>query len=173
MSKSIVPVDRIAQSISLLRGQKVMLDSDLAALYGVTTKVLNQAVKRNRNRFPDDFMFRLNADEVERLISQFGTSNAPDGPRTNRSRSQIVTLRRGQNIKYLPYVFTEQGVAMLSSVLNSKRAGERTRPACGRWRPRHRELFLSGFIVPSRICRRAFRRGRRKEHARRVCSPIR
>jgi ORF6N domain len=122
MSKSIVPVDRIAQSIYLLRGQKVMLDSDLAALYGVTTKVLNQAVKRNRNRFPDDFMFRLNTDEVERLIFQFGTSKTPHGPRTNRSRSQIVTLKRGQNIKYLPYVFTEQGVAMLSSVLNSERA---------------------------------------------------
>lgn len=86
-----------------------MLDADLAALYGVGVKVLNQAVKRNRERFPADFMFRLSWEEVERSRSQFVTLN--DGPG-----------RRGRNIKFLPHVFTEQGVAMLSSVLRSKRA---------------------------------------------------
>ena len=117
MSKDIVPVSRIAQSIRLLRGQKVMLDVDLAALYGVATKVLNQAVKRNAARFPDDFMFKLSGEEMER-ISQTVTSSLG----LERSRSQFVTLKRGQNIKYHPYAFTEQGVAMLSSVLNSARA---------------------------------------------------
>lgn len=107
MKREIIPAVRIAQSIHVLRGQKVILDFDLAALYGVATKVLNQAVKRNAERFPDDFMFRLTVTESERLF---------------RSRSQIVTLKRGQNIKYRPYVFTEQGVAMLSSVLKSDRA---------------------------------------------------
>ena len=82
-----------------------MLDKDLADLYGVETRVLNQAVKRNIKRFPDDFMFRLSRAEAEEL-----------------SRSQIVILKRGQNIKYLPYVFTENGVAMLSSILKSDRA---------------------------------------------------
>jgi ORF6N domain-containing protein len=104
MKTEIVPIKVIAQSIRLLRGQKILLDVDLATLYGVTTKALNQAVNRNRDRFPDDFMFRLSADEA------------------GRSRSQFVTLKRGQNIKYLPYAFTEQGVAMLSSVLRSERA---------------------------------------------------
>lgn len=81
-----------------------MLDKDLAELYGVKTKVLNQAVKRNIERFPEYFMFQLTKEETE------------------LSRSQFVTLKHGKNIKYLPYAFTEQGVAMLSSVLNSKRA---------------------------------------------------
>ncbi len=81
-----------------------MLDKDLAELYGVPVKVLNQSVKRNIERFPEDFMFQLNAMELERL------------------RSQFVTLKRGEHRKYLPYVFTENGVAMLSSVLNSRRA---------------------------------------------------
>ena len=96
--------DHIQQHILLIRGQKVMLDSDLAELYEVTTRALNQAVKRNIGRFPADFMFQLNYQEVR------------------ISRSQIVTLKRGQNIKYLPHAFTEQGVAMLSSVLRSERA---------------------------------------------------
>ena len=84
-----------------------MLDSDLARLYEVETRVLNQAVKRNTDRFPDDFMFQLTQEEATAIF---------------RSRSQFVILKRGGNIKYLPYVFTEQGVAMLSSVLNSDRA---------------------------------------------------
>jgi hypothetical protein len=124
MSKEIVPALRIAQSICLLRGQKVILDFDLAALYGVATKVLNQAVKRNRERFPADFMFQLTAEETSNLRSQFVTSRSQ--PVGNQSiamnRSQFVTLKRGQNIKYRPYAFTEEGVAMLSSVLNSARA---------------------------------------------------
>jgi hypothetical protein len=97
--------ESIEHHIHLIRGQKVMLDGDLAHLFRVETKKLNQAVKRNRERFPVDFMFQLSATEAGLI-----------------SRSQIVTLKQGGNIKYLPYVFTEQGVAMLSSVLNSPRA---------------------------------------------------
>jgi len=105
-SKAAAPV-RIEQRIRQLRGQKVMLDSDLASLYGVTTKVLLQAVKRNIARFPDDFMFQLDAAEWECLRSQIVTSNAGRGGR-----------------RYVPYAFTEQGVAMLSSVLGSARAAQ-------------------------------------------------
>jgi len=96
-----------------------MLDADLAGLYGVSTKALNQAVKRNLDRFPDDFMFQLSWEEASDLRSQTVTlSETPDpGP-----RSQSVTMKRGANIKYRPRVFTEQGVAMLSSVLHSPRA---------------------------------------------------
>ena len=103
---SLVPVERIEKAILLIRGKKVMLDADLASLYGVETRVLVQAVRRNLGRFPEDFMFQLCKEEVDFL------------------RSQIVTLKRGrgQHSKYLPYVFTEQGVAMLSSVLRSPRA---------------------------------------------------
>ena len=103
MKHKIIP-GTIMQSIYSLRGEKLMLDSDLAALYGITTKVLNQAVKRNATRFPADFMIQLTAGELDLL------------------RSQIVTLKRGQHRKYRPYAFTEQGVAMLSSVLRSERA---------------------------------------------------
>jgi hypothetical protein len=101
----LVPSERIAHSILLLRGQKVLLDADLAELYGVETKVLVQAVKRNLERFPDDFMFQLDADEFAALRSQSVTSNAGRGGR-----------------RYAPYAFTEQGVAMLSSVLSSPQA---------------------------------------------------
>lgn len=104
-----IPNERIVNRIFLIRGRKVMFDKDLAELYGVKTKVLNQAVKRNIERFPSDFMFQLTIPEMEVWQRVY-------------SRSQIVTLNRGQNIKYLPYVFTEQGVAMLSSVLNSRTA---------------------------------------------------
>ncbi|SRR6266480_1211557 len=103
MSKEIIPVERVAQSIRWIRGQKVLLDSDLAALYGVTTGNLNKAVKRNAQRFPSDFMFRLSTQEVQNLRFQFGTS-------------------RWGGRRALPYVFAEQGIAMLSSVLNSERA---------------------------------------------------
>ncbi|HYL74374.1 MAG TPA: ORF6N domain-containing protein, partial [Bryobacteraceae bacterium] len=95
----------VEKHILIIRGQKVMLDADLAELYQVPTKRLNEAVKRNRNRFPDDFMFQLNRREADCLRSQFATSNEERGGR----RTQ-------------PYAFTEQGVAMLSSVLNSERA---------------------------------------------------
>ena len=100
----ILPPERIQQSILLLRGQKVMLGTDLADLYGVPVKVLNQAVKRNAERFPGDFVFQLTRQEVKNLKSQFVTSSWGGIRRAN------------------PYAFTEQGVAMLSSVLNSKRA---------------------------------------------------
>jgi len=111
MEKNEVSVDALATKILVIRGKKVMLDQDLAALYGVKVKVLNQAVKRNIKRFPDDFMFRLTWQETTNLKSQIVTS---------KSRSQFVTLKHGQNIKYLPYAFSEQGVAMLSSVLNNR-----------------------------------------------------
>jgi len=104
---ALIPLERIEKAILFIRSEKVMTDSDLAKLYGVETKVLNQAVKRNTHRFPSDFMFQLTPEESDHLL---------------RSRSQIVTLKRGENIKYRPYVFTEQGVAMLSSVLHSPRA---------------------------------------------------
>ena len=103
----LIPKERITNKIYWIRGQRVMFDVDLAELYEVETKVLNQAVKRNAERFPEDFMFQLNSKEIKIFMS---------------SRSQIVTLKRGENIKYAPYAFTEQGVAMLSSVLKSKRA---------------------------------------------------
>jgi hypothetical protein len=103
----VIPPERIASRIFLIRGEKVMLDSDLAELYGVTTAALNQAVKRNRDRFPDDFMFQINKLEFEALISQSVISNDGRGGR-----------------RKLPNVFTEQGVAMLSSVLQSKRAAQ-------------------------------------------------
>jgi cell division protein FtsB len=95
-----------------------MLDKDLAELYGVPTKVLNQAVKRNIERFPEDFMFLLTEQEIL-LISKFAIIS---GAKAQHSRSQIVTLKRGKNIKYPPRAFTEHGVAMLSSVLKSKQA---------------------------------------------------
>jgi hypothetical protein len=100
---ALVPQARIDRGIILLRGQNVMLDRDLASLYSVTTKALNQGVRRNLGRFPEDFMFRLTAEEAETM------------------RSQFVTAPK-RNVRYRPYAFTEQGVAMLSSVLKSERA---------------------------------------------------
>ncbi|MCA9409313.1 MAG: ORF6N domain-containing protein [Candidatus Omnitrophica bacterium] len=107
----------IENKIFLIRGKKIMLDRDLAKLYGVETKRLNEQVKRNIKRFPNDFMFQLTKEETIILMSQIVTSNHDDN-----SRSQNATLKRGKNIKYLPYAFTENGVAMLSSVLNSEKA---------------------------------------------------
>ena len=103
-----IPVEIIQGKIFLIRGHKVMLDRDLAQLYGVATKRLKEQVRRNLRRFPSDFMFELTWDEAMALIP----------------RSQIAALKKGQNIKYPPFAFTEQGVAMLSSVLNSDRAIE-------------------------------------------------
>ena len=103
----IIPVEQLARQIYLVRGLRVMLDSDLAELYGVPTGRLNEQVKRNIKRFPEDFMLQLTQDEYDAL------------------RSQIALLKtggRGRHRKYLPRVFTEQGVAMLSSVLQSERA---------------------------------------------------
>jgi hypothetical protein len=101
----VVRQDVVEQKIYMIRGHKVMLDSDLAELYGVETRALIQAVKRNIQRFPSDFMFQLNYQDVVTLRSQFVTSKTGKGGR-----------------RYIPYVFTEQGVAMLSSVLKSERA---------------------------------------------------
>ncbi len=117
-----LPQKIIQEKIYYIRGEKVMFDRDLAVLYGVETKVLNQAVKRNATRFPEDFMFQLSSKEAEMFSRyQFGALNENDD---KSLRSQIVTLKkgRGQHLKYTPYVFTEQGVAMLSSVLKSERA---------------------------------------------------
>ncbi len=104
MNKEIISTQQIAQIIRVIRGEKVLLDFDLAPLYGVTTGNLNKAVRRNRERFPSDFMFQLTAVEAESLIFQFGISKGRGGRR------------------HRPYAFTEQEVAMLSSVLNSERA---------------------------------------------------
>ncbi|MBI4691814.1 MAG: ORF6N domain-containing protein [Nitrospirae bacterium] len=101
----IIPGEMIERKIYLLRGHKVMLDSDLAELYEVPTRRLNEQVRRNIMRFPSDFMFQLTSEEAENLRSQFASSSSGHGGR-----------------RYRPYVFTEQGVAMLSSVLNSERA---------------------------------------------------
>lgn len=112
-SNSIIPLERIEQKILLIRGQKVMLDRDLAELYGVKTKAFNQAVRRNLDRFPSDFMFELTAEEYKSLRFHFRTSNL---------RSQIVTSSSWGGRRYRPLAFSEQGVAMLSSVLRSERA---------------------------------------------------
>ncbi len=101
----VIPSENIGSKIYMIRKEKVMLDRDLAMLYGVSVKRLNEAVRRNLKRFPYDFMFKLNKAEIDIL-----------------SRSQIATLNRGENIKYSPYAFTEQGIAMLSGILNSDRA---------------------------------------------------
>jgi hypothetical protein len=104
----VIPPERIASRIFLIRGEKVMLDSDLAELYQVETKNLNKAVKRNLRRFPEDLMFQLTKEEA--AASRFQTGTLNEG--------------RGHNVKFLPYAFTEQGVAMLSSVLRSPRAAD-------------------------------------------------
>lgn len=106
MVSSLIPIERIEKRILLLRGHKVMLDADLAKLYGVTTFNLNKAVKRNRDRFPVDFMFQLTPEETKNLIFQIG----------------IPSTGAWGGRRHHPYAFTEQGVAMLSSVLRSKRA---------------------------------------------------
>ena len=111
---SLVPRERIEQTILVIRGHNMMLDSDLAQLYGVTVGRLNEAVKRNEDRFPSDFMFQLTKPEFEHLKSQIAISSSKWGGR-----------------RHAPYAFTEQGVAMLSSVLRSRRAFKSTLPSCG------------------------------------------
>lgn len=102
--QGLIPIEVIENRILILRGHRVMLDRDLAELYGVETRVLNQAVSRHGDRFPDDFMFQLTLEEGKAVLF---------------SRSQIVTLKRGRNIKYRPYAFTEHGTVMLANVLRS------------------------------------------------------
>ena len=104
MKKEIIPVQQVAQAIRFVRGERILLDFDPAQLYGVTAGNLNKAVRRNRERFPTDFMFQLTAEETKSLIFQIGISKGRGGRR------------------HFPHAFTEQGVAMLSSVLNSQRA---------------------------------------------------
>ncbi len=131
---ALVPRKQIEQTILLIRGHNVMLDADLAKLYGVTTFNLNKAVKRNADRFPDDFMFRLSAQEAAALTFQIGISK----PRGRGGR------------RYAPYVFTEQGVAMLSSVLRSKRAIE-VNIAIMRTFVRLREMISSNKALARRL----------------------
>ena len=141
-SASLLPLENIENLIHVIRGKQVMLDRDIARLYGVETKRLNQQVQRNLERFPGDFMFQLSKEEFENWKSQFATSNIDESLRSqfatsnDISRSQFATLNDGSdNLKsqfatsnkrggqrYLPYVFTENGVAMLSSVLRSQQA---------------------------------------------------
>lgn len=104
-NESLIPIERIEQKIYVIRNERVMLDSDLADIYGVTTRALNQAVKRNLKRFPEDFMFRLTADELEAM------------------RSQSVTASK-RNVRFPPYVFTEHGAIMAANILSSERAVE-------------------------------------------------
>ena len=127
-----IPLEQIEKSIYLIRGKKVMLDRDLAEFYGVETKNLNKAVKRNFSRFPEDFMFQLNRVEAKSLRFQFGT------------------LEKGQHSKYLPYVFTELGIAMLSSVLHSSKAIQ-VNIQIMRTFSRLREIFSSNQDLKHRI----------------------
>jgi hypothetical protein len=136
-SESPVPIEQIDSMIRTIRGVRVMLDRDLAQIYGVPTKVFNQAVKRNRQRFPEDFMFRLTQEEAKTLQA---------------SRSQTVTLKRGQNIKYLPYAFTEYGALMAANIGHSRG-------------PRSCQLPLTASpptrAVPTRACSQQRTRGGR------------
>jgi hypothetical protein len=107
-SKRCVPIEQITRTILIMRGHRIIIDRDLATLYGVETRTLNQAVKRNAERFPDDFRFQLNA--LEQAAS--------------RSQTVILNAGRGQNLKFLPYAFTEHGAIMAATILNSRRAVE-------------------------------------------------
>ena len=124
MDKELITPVLIESKIFVIRGKQVMIDRDLADLYGVETKAINQAVKRNIERFPEEFRFQLTKDEYDFLRSQIATLKEDE----KVLRSQSVTLendasgQRGKHAKYLPYVFTEQGVAMLSAVLHSETA---------------------------------------------------
>ena len=119
--KSPIPIEQIDGMIRTIRGTRVMLDRDLAKIYGVPTKAFNQAVKRNRQRFPEDFMFRLTLEEAKALRasrSQTVTSSRPTDP----LRSQSVTSNQRGGPRYLPYAFTEYGALMAANILNSARA---------------------------------------------------
>jgi hypothetical protein len=120
MSKEIIPTEQIALRIRHFRGEKVLLDFDLAALYGVETRALNQAVRRNADRFPADFMFQLSSEETETL-SQLVTPSVA-GHDVSNSSQIVMSSGKYRGKRYRPYAFTEQGVAMLSSVLNSESA---------------------------------------------------
>jgi hypothetical protein len=121
MASLVLKPENIAQLVFFIRGEKVMLDADLAKLYGVQARALNQAVARNRRRFPADFMFQLSSEEYDRIWSQFVTSS---GGNPGNSSQIVMSSRKHRGRAYRPYAFTEQGVAMLSSVLRSSRAVE-------------------------------------------------
>lgn len=123
--KDLIPTDQIERAIFFIRGQKVILDGDLARIYGVPTKRLNEQVKRNRKRFPDDFAFQLTGAEFANLKSQFATSSQQrlDSHADYLNRSQIATgSQKHRDPRFLPYAFTEHGVIMAANVLNSRRA---------------------------------------------------
>ena len=129
--------ENLAPLVVLVRGERVLLDSDLAALYGVEARVLNQAVARNRSRLPEDFMFRLSATEYEAIRSQFVTASSEERPSAsrrlmekNRLRSQIVISKGRGGRRYLPYVFTEQGVAMPPASCDRRAPSKSTSPSC-------------------------------------------
>lgn len=134
MNQIIPKPENLAKLVFLIRGEKVLLDTDLADLYGVEARVLNQSVARNRNRFPDDFMFQLTTEEWTAMRSQIVTTSAAKGGKSSQTvtsspadtglTSQIVMSNQRGGRRTLPYAFTEQGVAMLSSVLRSQRAVE-------------------------------------------------
>ena len=144
---------QIERHIFLIRGQKVMLDADLAELYGVETGALNRAVKRNSDRLPADFMFQLTAGEVENLKCQFGISSSAKAPESTAGAgvvSQVVIPGSYGGRRSLPYAFTEQGVAMLSSVLRSPRAVQ-VNVAIMRAFVRLRELLLSNVALARKL----------------------
>ena len=154
-ARSGIPIERIAAQIYLIRGQNVMLDGGLAALYGVETRVLNQAVTRNSERFPDDFMFRLSWDEYEAL------------------RSQNVILERGgrgRHSKFTPRAFTREGVSMLSGVLRSPRAVE-VNIAIMRAFARLREMLATNEELARKVAQHDQEIGILFEHVERLLEP--
>jgi len=114
--------NQLGQLIYEIRGHRVMLDRDLAKIYGVETRALNQAVRRNGDRFPKDFAFQISSNEWKNLRYQIGTLKTGRRPEILRSQNVILKGGRGQHRKYLPYVFTEHGAIMAANVLNSQRA---------------------------------------------------
>ena len=154
---SLLQPEQIEQMILLIRGQRVMLDRALAALYGVETKNLNKAVRRNLGRFPADFMFQLTLDEAQACAA---------------SRCQFGTLKRGQNIKYLPQVFTQEGVAMLSSVLRSPRAVQ-ANIAIMRAFVKMRELRAQNRVILKKLDRLEARVGRTESEIGKLIDAIR
>ena len=151
---NLIPVERIAAQIYLIRGQSVMLDAGLADLYGVQTKVLNQAVRRNADRFPEDFMFQLSKAELDDWRSQIVTSNP----------AAKMGLRRR------PYAFTEHGVAMLASVLRSKRAIE-VNIAIVRTFIRLRQMLSSNEELARKVAQHDKEIGLLFEHVKRLLQP--
>ena len=119
---AIIPVDQVQSRILMIRGQRVIIAADLARLYGVTTKRLNQQVHRNAHRFPDDFMFQLTREEAEILRLQFATLRLPVDYAPSRTQIATLEAKHGKHVKYLPYAFTEHGAIMAATVLNSRQA---------------------------------------------------